>query len=275
MSNRETNFLEVNRKNWDDRAAVHFQSEEYAVEEFIEDHSKLSFEADEHKELGDIKGKEVLHLMCHIGLDTLSFARLGAIPTGVDFSEKAIEYAEIIKEQTQLQATFIQSDIYELPKKLNKQFDIVFTSIGVLCWLPDLDKWAEIIYQYLKPGGLFYLKDGHPFAQIFEYSPEKGLYLAYPYEQKDPFKWQEDYSYAGKRKLSHNIHYEWQHSLSVVINALTKTGLIIETFNEYNYLTFKRFDNMIKEANKRWVLPEEYRDKIPLLFSIKARKPKI
>lgn len=266
------NYLDINQANWDDRAKIHFVSEDYAVENFINDPEKLSFEAEEHLEIGDVKNKTILHLMCHIGLDTLSFARLGAIPTGVDFSSEAINYAEVIKRKTNLNATFIQSDIYELPEKLDGQFDIVFTSIGVLCWLPNLKKWAKIVAHFLKQGGMFYIKDNHPFGNIFEYSDDKGLYIAYPYSCSEPQKFEEEYSYAGKMKLKNKEHYEWQHSLSELVNAITDAGLTIETITEDYYLTFQRFPIMQRISEKKWILPKPYHGKVPLMFSLKARK---
>ncbi|MHA1302729.1 MAG: class I SAM-dependent methyltransferase [Candidatus Heimdallarchaeaceae archaeon] len=269
-------YFKENQANWDSRTEIHINSEYYNVEEFIKNPNKLSFLANEHLELGEVSGKRILHLMCHFGLDTLSFARLGAEVTGVDFSSKAIDFAQKLKKKTKLDATFIQSNIYDLPNKLDEKFDIVFTSIGILCWLPDLEKWAEIISHFLKPGGLFFIKDGHPFKNVFEYDAIKGLYLEYPYfSENKAYKWEANGTYTGeKATLENKVNYQWDHTMSSILNSLIKAGLIIESLQEFNFLADQRFPFMEKNDKGQWVLPDQYQNMLPLMFSIKARKPK-
>ncbi|MHA1187498.1 MAG: class I SAM-dependent methyltransferase, partial [Candidatus Heimdallarchaeota archaeon] len=155
-------YFEANKKMWNEFAKEHFKTESnhYNVREFLE--GKTTLRKYELEEVGDVKGKKLLHLQCHFGLDTLSWEREGAIVTGVDFSDEAIKLAKQLNKQANLKGDFILSNVYDLPNVLNEKFDVVYTSVGVLCWLNDLKKWAEVIAYFLKSGGIFYIHDGHP-----------------------------------------------------------------------------------------------------------------
>ena len=159
---------ESNKSLWDAWTKIHTApgASGYDIEAFRS--GKTTLEQIELTELPDVAGKSLLHLQCHFGLDSLSWARQGAIVTGVDLSSESITTAQQLSEECKIPATFICSDIYALPEKLDEKFDIVFTSYGVLTWLCDLDKWAEIIARYLKPGGTFYLVEFHPFTHMFD-----------------------------------------------------------------------------------------------------------
>ena len=164
--NADFDYLEINRKSWNSRVDVHLKSDFYDVKGFLEGESSLNdIELDL---LGDIKGKSILHLQCHFGQDTISLGRLGANVTGVDLSDKAIDNAKILAKKANVNATFICCDIYDLPTYLNEQFDIVFTSYGVIGWLPDMGKWAKIISNYLKPNGKFIFVEFHPILWVFD-----------------------------------------------------------------------------------------------------------
>ena len=152
--------LQVNRRNWNERTPVHAASDFYDVEGFKA--GRITLRDLERREVGEVSGKTLLHLQCHFGLDTMSWARLGAKPTGVDFSDAAIDLARSLNDELGLGVRFIHSNIYDLPGVLDEQFDIVFTSYGVLCWLPDLDDWARVASNHLKPGGVFYIAEFHP-----------------------------------------------------------------------------------------------------------------
>ena len=175
-------YLKANRENWNERTPIHARSEFYDVEGFKAGRSTLT--SIELEEVGEVAGRSLLHLQCHFGLDTMSWARLGAKVTGVDFSDQAIALARSLSKETGIEADFVLSDIYELPDVLDEQYDIVFTSFGVLNWLPDLKKWAQVIARFLKPGGTFYIVEFHPFADVFdEESDAVELRLHYPYFQ--------------------------------------------------------------------------------------------
>ena len=164
--NADFDYLEINRKSWNSRVDVHLKSDFYDVKGFLEGESSLN--DIELGLLGDIKGKSILHLQCHFGQDTISLGRLGANVTGVDLSDKAIDNAKILAKKANVNATFICCDIYDLPTYLNEQFDIVFTSYGVIGWLPDMGKWAKIISNYLKPNGKFIFVEFHPILWVFD-----------------------------------------------------------------------------------------------------------
>ena len=164
--NADFDYLEINRKSWNSRVDVHLKSDFYDVKGFLEGESSLN--DIELGLLGDIKGKSILHLQCQFGQDTISLGRLGANVTGVDLSDKAIDNAKILAKKANVNATFICCDIYDLPTYLNEQFDIVFTSYGVIGWLPDMGKWAKIISNYLKPNGKFIFVEFHPILWVFD-----------------------------------------------------------------------------------------------------------
>lgn len=159
--------LELNRGYWDEATRLHLRGDLYGVQEFKAGGCRLH--RVEVEEVGDVRGKRLLHLQCHFGLDTLSWARHGAVVTGVDFSTESIAGARRLAGETGIQAEFVCSDLYELPETLPSfhSFDIVYTSYGVLCWLPDLASWAGVIARYLKPGGFFYIAEAHPSARMF------------------------------------------------------------------------------------------------------------
>ena len=162
-------YFEANRRHWDEVVPIHMRSDLYDVDSFKAGKSKLK--PVEREELRDVRGKTMLHLQCHFGLDTLSWAREGAIVTGVDFSEPAIEGAKALAAETGIEARFIISDVYSLPDRLEEEFDIVFTSYGAICWLPDIGRWAQVVTRFLKPGGTFYMVEFHPVCGIFDNDP--------------------------------------------------------------------------------------------------------
>jgi SAM-dependent methyltransferase len=263
--------LAANRALWNELVAIHARSAFYNLEGFLA--GKSSLKDIEVAELGDVRGKSLLHLQCHFGMDTLSWARLGARVTGVDFSEKAIALAHSLSEQLGLEARFFCGNVYDLPDILQDRFDIVFTSYGVLLWLPDLTRWAEVIAHFLKPGGTFYIVEIHPFARIFDDREDaRELKVAYPYFQPaEPSRFEDDGSYADRSaKLDNRVSYEWGHTLAEILNAVASAGLHIESFREYPKIPYQILPFAEKAPDGWWRLPES--DSIPLLFSIQATK---
>ncbi len=170
---------QANRTLWNNWTALHAKSSYYDVEGFKAGKSTLtSIEVDE---VDAVAGKSLLHLQCHFGLDTLSWARRGAMVTGVDFCERAIELARSLAQELELPARFAHSDVYDLPTVLHDEFDIVFTSYGVLYWLPDLRGWADVVARFLKPGGTFFIVEHHPFASVFDLDADGDLRAVHPY----------------------------------------------------------------------------------------------
>lgn len=262
-------FIKQNRCLWDIWTEAHTttKSDIYDVEAFCSGQTTLK--NIEISELGDISGKSLLHLQCHFGLDTLSLARdKKACVTGVDLSPKAIEYARRLSRQCNIPAEFICCDIYELPKVLNKKFDVVFASYGVLTWLYDINEWAEIITNYLKPCGIFYMVEFHPFTHMFDENWQS-ISEPYFYNNDIPLETKNIGSYAHKEAAFTVNAYEWPHTLSEVITALCKVGLIIEFFHEFPYVPYNCFPGLEQVQNEQYVLMKG-NSSIPLLYSVKA-----
>ncbi|GAG59711.1 unnamed protein product, partial [marine sediment metagenome] len=230
-------YYNANKELWDEFARLHYEteSEDYSVKSFLEGQTTLK--SYELKEMGNVKGKSLLHLQCHFGLDTLSWAREGAIVTGIDISSEGIRLAKLLAKQAKLEANFIESNLYELPKVLFEKFDIVYTSIGVLCWLNDLNEWGKIIANFLKPGGFFYIAEIHPLSRVFDNETKdiRDLQVYYNYfHDPKPMEFVADGTYASVgTKFEPKKQYEWAHSISDIINSLIEAGLRIEFLNEY------------------------------------------
>lgn len=271
MQNPFEQAEQVNRALWDEIAPVHFNA--YQEVEILRSGGS-SLEDIELDEVGEVSGKTLLHLQCHIGTDTLSWARQGALVTGVDFSGESLAFARQLQRVLGLPATFVHCNVYDLPAVLDGQFDIVYTSRGVLIWLRDLDEWARIIAHFLKPGGIFYIMESHPIGQVFEETKAGELAIVNRYFHKpEPTLWDDQWpDYADGNYVPQNPSYEWEWSLSDILGALLKAGLVIESFNEYERIFHRRFRGMV-EGPRGWYSLPQYAGKLPLLFTLKARKP--
>ena len=257
----------VNRDFWEEVTPRHLSS--YDVEGFLMGEPWLPKQILE--EVGDVEGLSLLHLQCHFGLDTLAWAFLDANVTGVDFSPQSIKAARELAKQTDLEANFLCSDIYELPQNLKGQYDIVFTSIGVLCWLPDLDKWAEIIAHFLKTGGFFYIMEGHPLLYTFDDDGQWTFQLPY-FHKAAPYFWGEETTdYMDTSYHPKSPTYEWQWSISDIINALVRAGLRIEFFNEFGAIDNPVYPGMVRREDGLFTFPNMPVE-LPILFSLKAIK---
>ena len=261
--------LETNRAWWNERVPHHADSSFYDLQGLKD--GKITLMPLERREVGDVEGRSLLHLQCHFGLDTLSWARLGARVTGVDFSEEGIERARSLSAELGMEATFVHADIYELPDLLSGTFDIVFTSYGVLTWLPDLTCWAYVIAHFLRPGGIFYMAEIHPFASVFYDEPDaRDLQVHYPYfHDAEPLPFECEGSYASAAKCTHNVTYEWTHSLGDILNALIGAGLEIDFLHEFPHACYQMFPFLVQDQEGWWQLPDTY-GSIPLTFSLKA-----
>jgi len=262
-------YRDTNRKLWQKYVEINSKSDYYRLTEFMAGENSLH--ELERTEVGGVAGKSLLHLQCHFGMDTLSWARLGAQVTGMDFSEKAIHLAGSLADELHLPAKFICSDLYELPAHLQGQFDIVFTSYGVLTWLPDITRWAQIAASYVRPGGFFYMVEFHPFAQAFDDSTP-GMNIRYPYFHAGPFTGEVDCSYAdANAKIDPIETVEWNHPLSEVVTALIQAGLQIEFLHEFPYSVYQQLASLHETNERLYVFPDEEAP-VPLMYSIRARK---
>lgn len=266
--NSTDDYLQINRQTWNEKTDIHLNSEFYDMKSFLNGRSSLN--EIELKLLGDIKGKSVLHLQCHFGQDTISLSKLGADTTGVDFSQKAIKSAKEIAKKLKVNTKFVCSDIYSLPKILHKKFDIIFTSYGVIGWLPDLSKWAGVISHFLKSGGRFVIAEFHPVVWMYDNNFEK---IVYSYFNTEPIIETETGSYADKSAGITTTCIVWNHALSEVISCLINQGLVITDFEEHNYSPYNCFNNTSETAPSKYVITS-FGDKIPMVFAIKAEKLK-
>ncbi|NRD71983.1 class I SAM-dependent methyltransferase [Shewanella sp. VB17] len=260
-------YLETNKSAWDKRTKIHVGSKFYDVEAFLD--GSCSLMEIERAEL-DVKGKSLLHLQCHFGLDSLSWVREGAQVTGIDLSSVAIEQAQDLAQRSELEAEFICSDVYSVTEKLNRQFDIVFTSYGVICWLPDLTRWAHVISDNLKPGGEFYMAEFHPLEAIF------GGYNYFSQAEPDI---DEEATYTENCTGEKETVVTWPHPISEVLNALIVAGLEIKMYNEFDFSPYDAFADLQQEMvtdqqgneHARYVLMHNAQ-RVPLVYSISAKK---
>jgi len=260
------NYIAVNKKLWNTKTDFHINSDFYENKKFCKGQSSLN--DIELGLIGEIKGKTVLHLQCHFGQDTISLQGLGAKVTGVDFSEKAIKRAKELALKTELEATFICSDIYELPKVLNQKFDIVYTSYGTIGWLPDLEKWAGIISNFLKPEGKFIFVEFHPVVWMFD---DDFLKVKYNYFKSEPIIEKETGTYADKKAPIDLESITWNHSMSEVVNSLLANELTINLLNEYDYSPYNCF-NKTQEIAKNKFRIKHLANNIPMVYAIVAIK---
>ncbi len=266
--------VEANRKHWDESVPIHVASKTYDVERFLAT-GKGRLKSIELEELSDVRGRSLLHLQCHFGLDTLSWAMEGANVTGIDFSEPAIEEARRLAGETGLDARFVVSTVYGLPENLDGEFDIVFTSYGALNWLPDITKWAEVVAHFLKSGGTFYVVEFHPMAMIFDDDPDvTDLKVRYPYfPEFGPVRDEQDGTYADLgAKFKNKLTFDFPHPVGEVLTALVDAGLRIEFLHEFPYVDWK-FLPLMEHVDERWCRLTKHDGSVPLLYSIKATKP--
>jgi SAM-dependent methyltransferase len=227
--------------------------------------------------VGDVTGKSLLHLQCHFGIDTLSWARLGARVTGADFSPAAIELARTLATELGFgDARFVRSNLYDLPAALEGEFDVVYTSRGVLGWLPDIAAWARVVAHFLAPGGTFFITEIHPVAQALDDENVRPgeLRLAYPYwEHEEPLTFAVQGSYADRdADVGEHTEHGWDHGLGEIVTALIDAGLRIERLVEHPFLDWK-VDFLVEDEEGRWRLPADAGGELPLMFSLVATRP--
>lgn len=262
----EEKYITENRKLWNARVPVHVNSDFYGLEDFL--NGKSSLKEIELGLLGEVKGKSILHLQCHFGQDSLSLARMGAEVTGVDLSDAAISKAIELNAKIGTDATFICCDVYSLKEHLDKKFDIVFTSYGTIGWLPDLDKWADIISHFLKPGGEFIFAEFHPVVWMFD---DEFKQITYSYFNVEPIITESQGTYTDRNADIKNLEYGWNHSLDEVISALLKHQLSISTFKEFDYSPYNCFSKMQMEREDCYFI-EHLGKRIPMVYALKAKK---
>lgn len=269
-----------NRDVWNRWTRINYASDFYDVDGFVAgwregiNPRREHFDALEAKLLGDVSGQRLLHLQCHFGMDTLTQARRGALVTGVDYSSEAIERARALAERLGVTgARFVCSDLYDLA--LDETFDVVFTSIGVLSWLDDLKRWAEVIHRSLEPGGRFVLLEAHPLVWIFDDEvEERRLEVRYDYfESAEPLKLEQSGVYSDPHADEPSVTFEWAHSVSEIVGALLGAGLVLDSLHEYAEIAWPLFPWMERAEGGCWRLPGDL-PALPLMLSIGAHRPR-
>jgi len=263
---QEQEYFEANRQLWNEKTPVHFTSAFYDMAAFRA--GKTSLRPIEMRQLGDVRHKTILHLQCHFGQDSLSLARMGARVVGVDLSDTAIETARQLNQELGLDARFIQSNVYDLKNHLHEQFDIVFTSYGTIGWLPDLNRWADIIAHFLKPGGRFHFVEFHPVVWLFDENFEA---FKFSYFNTGPDVEEITGTYTDREATIGGKSISWSHSIGEILTALLEHNLIIEKFQEFDYSPYDCFNKTVQIDEGRWQI-QGLEGIIPLVFALQARK---
>lgn len=267
-------FQKANLANWNERAALHASDTTgfYRIAEVLGGRSVL-FEI-EASEIGDVAGKDIVHLQCHIGLDTLSLKHLGARSvTGLDFSPKAIEAARDFARRAGIEARFVEASVYDAPAALGETYDMAFVTWGAINWLPDIEAWARVVAAVLRPGGRLYLAEGHPVMNQMDVENGK-LVVTFPRQTAcdRPLSFDSDATYTGDaRRLTNIRNYEWLHPLSAIVNALLRAGMRLDFLNEHDRLPWKAFEHLVPMSGGLFALPEGA-PALPLAFSLQATK---
>jgi SAM-dependent methyltransferase len=259
----------ANRASWDERTAIHVGSRFYDVEGWLE--SGRGPKEREVEALGDVNGLNLVHLQCHFGKDTLSWARVGATVTGLDFSQNAIDAARVLAGRAGLgeRATFVCANVYDAFESLDHAtFDIVYVSLGALCWLPDIDGWADQVAALLKPRGRLYMHEQHPLAWAL--GDDEPLIEYTYFEEPEPFVEDSDETYTDMdRPLEKARTYEWNHSLGEILTALISRGMRINALTEHDWTVWERFPWLIPDGEGQWNTPPGV-PRMPLTFTLLA-----
>ena len=273
----------TNRDSWDARVAAHAASPDYAVEELVADPDRVSdVVAYDRPRMGDVTGRSLLHLQCHIGTDTVSWGKLGATVTGLDFSEPAVAVARDLASRCGLDdARFLVSTVDDAVAALDgERFDVVYTGIGAICWLPDIRRWAEVVASLLAPGGRLFMREGHPVLWALDDERDDDLLvLGLPYfEQDEPTRWDDDATYVDVPEgtsFTHNTSYDWNHGIGEVLTAVLDAGLVVERVEEHREVPWRPFDLCEPSPDHpgEWVLPAHRRELAPLTWTLVARRP--
>ncbi|MDP6429549.1 MAG: class I SAM-dependent methyltransferase [Rhodospirillales bacterium] len=269
-------YYAANKAYWNERVDVNLRN--WEVDGFLADPARLTDVVSADRDaVGEVRGKSLIHLQCHFGLDTLAWSRLGARAIGVDFSPRAIAVAADLATRIDSSARFVEADLYQAPRAVPELFDIVYTSGGVLCWLADIAGWANVIDRLLKPGGVFYIREAHPVLWSLEDERDDDkLVVGLPYfERSEPLRWQGDpvWEEDGRYNTSHTVQHCWPHGLGEIVTALIDAGLTIQFLREHKSCLWQALHFMIEGDDGWWRLPDG-QERLPLMYSIRAVKPR-
>jgi SAM-dependent methyltransferase len=262
----------TNRAWWDERAPIHTGSDFYDLEGFLAEPDATHLRPFEIDEVGDVAGRTLIHTQCHFGMDALSWARRGARVTGLDFSVPAVEAARGVAARMGVDADFVAGDVYDAVELVGgRTFDVVYTGLGAIVWLPDLRRWAQVMADLTAPGGTFYLAEFHPLHHIFG---DDDLTVEHAYFQAGPQRWDESGTYVDfDAPTEANVTYEWTHTLGDVVSAVVAAGLTVELLHELDHTLFPRWPFLEHDPVDRTYRMPADRPSLPLMYSLRARKP--
>ncbi|WIM94907.1 class I SAM-dependent methyltransferase [Actinoplanes oblitus] len=269
-----SDYLTVNRANWDERAGAHAASADYGFARFAADPAHLSdvvrFDL---PLLGDVSGRRAVHLQCHIGTDTVSLSRLGARMTGLDFSGESLKHARRLASLAGAEIDFVRSDVYAARDVLDGEFDLVFTGIGALGWLPDIRRWARTVASLLAPGGRLFIREGHPVLWACDYERTDGVIaLAEPYfEQAEPQIYDEAGTYVDTdHRFTHTVTHEWNHGLGEIVTAVLEAGLTLTGLVEHRSVPWNALPGRMRRLdNGEWQLADRP-ERLPHTYTLQA-----
>lgn len=266
----------VNRANWDARVPHHATSDEYGLDRYREDPARLSdvvrFDV---PLLGDVAGLEVVHLQCHIGTDTLSLARLGASVTGLDFSGSALEVARGLAADTGADVTYVEAEVDDAVEVLGAgRFDLVYTGVGALCWLPDIERWANVVAGLLRPGGRLHLREGHPVLWAIDEPRDDGLLaLEYPYSGAVPVRWTSTVTYVEHDEpIASPDTIEFNHGLGEIVMALLRAGMDLELLVEHDSVPWPALGDQMEELGNGEFRLRDRPERLPHSYTLRARR---
>ena len=259
------NYIKINKASWGEKLEPHLNSDFYNMKAFMA--GKSSLNQIELDLLGDVSGKRILHLQCHFGQDSLSLSRMGAKVTAVDFSEKSIQKAKEIAKELEIDIKFVCSDIYDLPNNLSGEFDIVFTSYGTVIWLPDTQKWANVIEHFLAPKGQFVFVDFHPVVWMFDDDLKE---VIYKYSSSEAIVEDEEGTYADRNADVLLRSVTWNHGIGQTVNSLISAGLQLNDLQEYDYAPYP-FIGHTEEFEPGKFRIKHFKNNLPLVYSLVAQ----
>jgi SAM-dependent methyltransferase len=268
----KSSWRELNRAMWERKTPLHLLSPDYDVPGFKA--GRIALRPHEIADLGDVSGKQLVHLQCHLGLDTLSWARLGAHVTGLDFSPAAVKAATTLAQEIGVAARFVTADVYDAPASLSHAtFDIVYTGVGALCWLPDLQRWAEVVHHLLRPGGQLYLFEFHPLKWMIEGGAPNDILIRDGYfTPPEGFREAGGVTYADASiPAAATPTVQWNHPLGEVVTALVQAGLRIVSLQELDRDVLRQWDMMERTADDMFRMPPDM-PSLPLMYVLRARR---
>ena len=268
-------YISVNRANWDERAALHAASKDYSVERFLADPEFLSDVVRfDRPRLGELAGLRGVHLQCHIGTDTVSLARLGARMTGLDFSPASLEQARRLAAATGADVDFQLADVYDAVNVLGAaRYDLVYVSVGALCWLPSVARWAEVVAALLAPGGRLFIREGHPMLGVLDDEVTPAA-LRYPYfESESPMVFDDPGTYVETdQSLTNGVTQQWNHGIGEIVPGLLAAGMQLTQLIEHNSVPWEALPGQMRiDQLGEWRLTSDP-DRLAASFTLQAVK---